>query len=97
MPDLKARLEAKYKRALASSGKAKAAGRYVIETSEGTRYLPSRQGKEFSSLARSLDLVGTTGKRVTLHDLRTPTLPSSSPAGSTSRRSRRSWATLTRR
>jgi integrase len=69
-PDLKARLEAKYKRVLASSGKAKAASRYVIETSEGRWYLPSRLGKEFSSLARSLDLVGTTGKRVTLHDLR---------------------------
>ena len=69
-PDLKVRLEAKYKRVLASSGKAKAASRYVIETSEGRWYLPSRLGKEFSSLARSLDLVGTTGKRVTLHDLR---------------------------
>ena len=69
-PDLRERLEAKYRRIFASSGKAKAAGRYVIETSEGRWYLPSRLGKEFSTLARSLDLVGTAGKVITLHDLR---------------------------
>lgn len=43
---------------------------YVLGNAEGTFYYPDRLTKEFSSIVKMLDLVGTTGKRITLHDLR---------------------------
>ena len=69
-PDLKARLARRFRRVSLTSSKVESANRYVLEGSKHPWYLPSRLGKEFSSLAKQLDLVGTTGKRVTFHDLR---------------------------
>ena len=43
---------------------------YVLGNAEGTFYYHDRLTKEFSSIVKMLDLVGTTGKRITLHDLR---------------------------
>lgn len=67
-PDLAGRLRAKYDALLPAVGKAKLAGWYVLGNERW--YLPSRLGKEFSALAKALDLVGTAGTRVCLHDLR---------------------------
>lgn len=67
-PDLARRLRAKHDALLPAVGKAKLAGWYVLGNERW--YLPSRLGKEFSALAKALDLVGTAGTRVCLHDLR---------------------------
>ena len=44
--------------------------RFVIGSARGGPYTPSMLGRGFGTLARSLDLRGTTGKIVCLHDLR---------------------------
>ena len=67
-PDLARHLRAKHDALLPAVGKAKLAGWYVLGNERW--YLPSRLGKEFSALAKALDLVGTAGTRVCLHDLR---------------------------
>lgn len=67
-PDLAGHLRAKHDALLPAVGKARLAGWYVLGNEKW--YLPSRLGKEFSALAKALDLVGTAGTRVCLHDLR---------------------------
>lgn len=67
-PDLARRLKAKHDALLPAVGKVELAGWYVLGNEKWC--LPSRLGKEFSALAKALDLVGTAGTRVCLHDLR---------------------------
>lgn len=67
-PDLAGRLRARRDALARAVERARLDSWYVLG---GERwYLPSRLGKEFSSLSKALDLVCTAGTRVCLHDLR---------------------------
>ena len=71
-PDLASRLARRRRRLVTLSGGRPEAieDLYVLGDSSGAFYYPDRLTKEFASIAKMLDLVGTTGRRVTLHDLR---------------------------
>ena len=72
-PDLERRLERRHREVTLSLGGATSVDigdLYVLGDASGSFYYPDRLSKEFGSLAKMLDLVGTTGRIVTLHDLR---------------------------
>ncbi|MBQ9006552.1 MAG: site-specific integrase [Atopobiaceae bacterium] len=69
-PDLKRRLAERLARVAMAAGDTGTAGLFVIGNTNGRWCTPSTVGKEFTSLAKQLDLVGTQGRRVTFHDLR---------------------------
>ena len=71
-PDLASRLARRRRRLVTLSGGRPEAieDLYVLGDSSGAFSYPDRLTKEFASIAKMLDLVGTTGRRVTLHDLR---------------------------
>ena len=72
-PDLKLRLMRRresFSSVLGLEERRDLPNRFVIGSARGGAYTPSLLGRGFSTIARSLDLRGTTGKVVCLHDLR---------------------------
>lgn len=72
-PDLKLRLirrRESFSSVLSLEERRDLPNRFVIGSARGGAYTPSLLGRGFATIARSLDLRGTTGKIVCLHDLR---------------------------
>lgn len=72
-PDLEARLARRRKRVArecSPEARERVGDLYVLGNARGNYYYPDRLSKEFGPISKMLDLRGTTGRRIGLHDLR---------------------------
>jgi integrase len=99
-PDLARRLSRRLeavRRACAERGADLSPDPYALGDDRGAFYNPTRPAKEFGALSKALDLRGTTGKRVGLHDLRHTFATYLVAKGTDVKTAGRPWATPTPR